>query len=843
MRPTASGAQADPFNAGARARPCQSGWFVVQYGHLLAFSQPQQLQPQRPQHTSIGFRVGFQYTNKPPTDLNFTEPLSIAENQPITTIVGEFNASDPDLNTTLNYYFVSGDNNNSLFNLEANGTLRTATIFDYETNAPSYSIHLGVKDEFNASVEGNFTVALTNVIEDIDGDGTEDFYDDDMDGDGFSNAVEENYGSDPRDPNSVANGPPTDLNSTSVLAIYENQPIGTMVGEFNATDPDNGNSLSYYFVNGDNNNSLFSLDENGTLSTATDFDYESLNTGLTVQVEVRDNYDANISDSFVVHVQNVNEAPVITNGLSITLNMLEDGNLTDSGLFATDPDAGEILTWSYEFFGDRNETIHLGGSGPEPQFSYFPIPNFNGMETLRVRVTDNGGLFDECSVSILVNPVEDSPIIVFSGGGEISGVKIPENQKTVGAIGVTEADGDNYTFEIVGGEDSEFFVLDSNTGELNFIHAPDYESPQDINGDSTYEVIVQVIDENGNFDRQTILVEVENMIDLSTFIFSNAGKVGPSGPLQSDVNHSYKGTDLDSLVEVNTQGVQEIIIPFSGEFKIDAMGASGGIGRSGGSLGGKGAAMSGDFLLNEGERIYVVVGQMGADSSRGASGGGGSFVWRYLVNGERELLVAAGGGGGGADGSYHNTQIDGRVENAGGNSVGSGGLNGEDGSEGGVHTSFPGRGWNGDIFSGRGTGGFGGGGGGDNHASGGGGGYSGGGSSSCGGKSGGGGGSFNAGTNQVNQAGVNEGHGKVIISALNTPPSDILLDRSYMPENLTIGTTIGYLSTIDPDDVNKTDQYLYHLVAGEGADSNELFEITADGILKTASFLIMRLAR
>ena len=122
---------------------------------------------------------------------------------------------------------------------------------------------------------------------------------------------------------------------------------------------------------------------------------------------------------------------------------------------------------------------------------------------------------------------------------------------------------------------------------------------------------------------------------------------------------------MDSLVEVNTEGVQEIIIPFRGEFKIDAMGASGGKGRNGGSLGGKGAAMSGDFLLNEGE-IYVVVGQMGSDSSRGASGGGGSFVWRYLVNGERRVAGRSGGGGGGADGSYYNTEIHGRVENAGG---------------------------------------------------------------------------------------------------------------------------------------------------------------------------------
>ena len=38
----------------------------------------------------LGFRVGFQYNNNPPFDLNFTAPLTIAENQPIGTMVGEF---------------------------------------------------------------------------------------------------------------------------------------------------------------------------------------------------------------------------------------------------------------------------------------------------------------------------------------------------------------------------------------------------------------------------------------------------------------------------------------------------------------------------------------------------------------------------------------------------------------------------------------------------------------------------------------------------------------------------------------------------------------------------------
>ena len=54
----------------------------------------------------------------------------------------------------------------------------------------------------------------------------------------------------------------------------ENQPVGTVIDEFNATDPD-GDAITYHFVNGENNNTLFTLDTNGTLKTATVFDYES----------------------------------------------------------------------------------------------------------------------------------------------------------------------------------------------------------------------------------------------------------------------------------------------------------------------------------------------------------------------------------------------------------------------------------------------------------------------------------------------------------------------------------------------------------------------------------------
>ena len=111
--------------------------------------------------------IYFRNTEADPKYLNSTTPLTIAENQPIGSIVGDFNATDPDANATLTYHLVSGvgDDNNSLFTMESNGSLKTATTFDYESNASSYSIRVQAKDEYNASVEGNFTVALTDVIE------------------------------------------------------------------------------------------------------------------------------------------------------------------------------------------------------------------------------------------------------------------------------------------------------------------------------------------------------------------------------------------------------------------------------------------------------------------------------------------------------------------------------------------------------------------------------------------------------------------------------------------------------------------------------------------------------
>ena len=107
----------------------------------------------------------FAEPNQAPTDLTLSNN-PILENQPAGTIVGELNATDPDVFLGLQsfaYAFATGNGSqhNSLFSLDASGVLRTTAILDYENNA-TLSIRVKVTDDHNASLEKQFAIQVLN---------------------------------------------------------------------------------------------------------------------------------------------------------------------------------------------------------------------------------------------------------------------------------------------------------------------------------------------------------------------------------------------------------------------------------------------------------------------------------------------------------------------------------------------------------------------------------------------------------------------------------------------------------------------------------------------------------
>ena len=112
-------------------------------------------------------------------------------------------------------------------------------------------------------------------------------------------------------------------------------------------------------------------------------------------------------------------------------------------------------------------------------------------------------------------------------------------------------------------------------------------------------------------------------------MFTTLGKSGRMGPVQ--IGNHYTGQDHDGQVTLSS-GIQQWTVPHTGEYRIEAIGASGGYGED--SIiknGGRGARMIGNFILTKDEIIHILVGQEGKkvkNNSKTAGGGGGTFVVR-----------------------------------------------------------------------------------------------------------------------------------------------------------------------------------------------------------------------
>jgi hypothetical protein len=85
------------------------------------------------------------------------------------------------------------------------------------------------------------------------------------------------------------------------------------------------------------------------------------------------------------------------------------------------------------------------------------------------------------------------------------------------------------TYSIVGGADAAKFAINSSTGALSFVSAPDFETP-DAGGDNVYDVTVQVSHGQGSTDSLAIAVTVTAGNDNAPVITSGATAALPRTP-------------------------------------------------------------------------------------------------------------------------------------------------------------------------------------------------------------------------------------------------------------------------------------------------------------------------
>ncbi|WP_147073278.1 DUF4347 domain-containing protein, partial [Microcystis aeruginosa] len=291
----------------------------------------------------------FNDVNESPTNLNLSNN-TVAENSPLNTLIGNFNTTDPDTGNTFSYSLVTGigDTDNSLFTIDGN-QLKVNGLLDYETQN-NYSIRVKTTDQGGLSYEKQLTVSVSDVNEN-----------------------------------------PTNLNLSN-NTVAENSPLNTLIGNFNTTDPDTGNTFTYSLVTGtgDTDNSLFTIDGN-QLKVNGLLDYETKN-NYSIRVKTTDQGGLSYEKQLTVSVSDVNESPTDVTLSNNTVAENSPLNTLIGNFNTTDPDTGNTFTYSLVTGIGSTDNSLFTIDGNQLKVNGLLDYETKNNYSIRVKTTDQGGL-------------------------------------------------------------------------------------------------------------------------------------------------------------------------------------------------------------------------------------------------------------------------------------------------------------------------------------------------------------------------------------------------------------------------------------------------------------------
>ncbi|HYD36829.1 MAG TPA: cadherin domain-containing protein [Allosphingosinicella sp.] len=311
------------------------------------------------------------------------------------------------------------------------------------------------------------------------------------------------------------------------VSVAEN---GIAVATVAATDAD-GSAVTYAIAGGADA-ARFTIDATtGALAfvSAPDFEAPADAGGDNVYDVIVSASDGSFTDTqaLAVTVGNVNEGVTITSnggGAAASASIAENG-IAVAIVAATDADGGPV---TYAIAGGA-DAARFTIDATTGALAFVSAPNFEapadagGDNVYDVIVSASDGSFtDTQALAITVGNVNEPLVITSNGGGASASVSINENGRSVTTVAAVDPEGAAASYSIVGGSDAARFTINAQTGLLEFVSAPDWETPADADGDNVYNVVVQAR-EGVNTDLQTLSVTVLNLRDGNNVTGTSGG--------------------------------------------------------------------------------------------------------------------------------------------------------------------------------------------------------------------------------------------------------------------------------------------------------------------------------
>ncbi len=188
-------------------------------------------------------------------------------------------------------------------------------------------------------------------------------------------------------------------------------------------------------------------------------------------------------------------------------------------------------------------------------------------------LADAGGLTSTTQLTVTIQGANDTPTISSDGGTSTAAITLAENITAVTTVVGNDVDsGTTLNYSIIGGADAARFSINSLTGSLIFVTAPDFEMPTDVGGNNVYDVMIQVSD-GSLATTQAIavtIIDVSNFLVVTTTTDNNDSGIATGAAYDIEWLNAHKGADSEvSLREAiiaanNTTGTDTVNFGISG---------------------------------------------------------------------------------------------------------------------------------------------------------------------------------------------------------------------------------------------------------------------------------------